>query len=173
MKKLIVLFVLLSLPALGVISKPFGADFDNTGTLRTQDPIDINVKFTSAVAANELQVWDSTAADGATVDTSDSESAAVGDKVACVSVATKAAGKVGKCRVYGKMTLRFAHSGNGGDNLDATFNEEVYLAGPTAGRGMVAGIISPSTSSPLDHPIGVALEAKTATGDIKVFINLL
>ena len=164
MKNLIGLFVLLSLPAMGIITSPMGAGFDNTGSVSRTDEVDLRVKFTAAAAAGEVVVWDTAADDGATVDSTDSESSALGDSAACIAVATQAAGSIGKCRVFGKMSAQ--HSALG-DN--AVAGGPVYVS-PDALGGKVTGITSPGGG---DFKVGTALDASSATAELEIFVNLL
>ena len=159
------LFLLLA-PVLSfaIVTSPMSNNFDNTGAVSRSDVVDIRVKFTAATAAGELQVWDLTADDGATVNSSDGESAGLGDPAACFAVKTQSAGAQGYCRVFGKIVSK--HSGFG-DN--AVAGAAIYLSADQLG-GKVTGITAPAAS---DHKVATALDASSATGDLEVFVNLL
>ena len=162
MKYLLVL--LFTFSAHAIVATPYSNAFDNTGAVSFSDVVDLRVKFTAAASAGDVVSWDSAADDGATVDSTDSESRTLGDAGACVAVAAQAAGSYGKCRVFGKISAN--HSGFG-DNAVAL--GPVYVSADALG-GKVTGITSPAGG---DFKVGTALDASSATESLEIFVNLL
>jgi len=149
-----------TMAAYALITDPMSNQFDNTGTLVKEDKVFIQIKAGEALTAGDVVIFDVTADDGATV----AHTSELGGFSACVVEKTLASGATGKCQVYGKASVN--HSGFG-DN--AVAGSALYASNDALG-GKVTGITSPAAS---DHPIGVALDALSATESIEAFIRLL
>lgn len=158
MRYLFLFFILFS-TAYATINAPMSNQFDNKGALSRADVEDILVKAGEAISAGEAVKYSTTADDGATV----LKVSALTDHPACVALEDIASGKLGKCRIRGKMNAD--HSGFG-DN--AVAGAAVYPSNDALG-GKVTGITSPAGSN---YPIGVFLDASSATEEVEIFVQL-
>jgi hypothetical protein len=155
------LFVLLfSTSAMAIITDPMSNFFDNTGTVIKKDKVFIQVKAGNAVSAGDVVIPSVSADDGATV----VHTSELGGKALCIMAETLAVGGKGLCQVYGYAMVNHSAFGD-----DAVAGSALYASNNASG-GKVSGITSPAAS---DHPIGIALDASSATESIEAFIQLL
>lgn len=164
MKALFLCFMLFASLSAQAMIEPVGRsttlNFDGTPDTRTLEKHFINVIAGGAYAIGTVVTADLTAKDGATVATSATSGLSplcIISPVACVS------GKICKCQKYGLMSSGKFDSTMANAVAGARFYMSTNNAGYISGRG---------TSVATEIPGGIFYDSASASGAVKIFINL-
>ncbi len=158
----IALFAIVSVAHAIVLSPGSGTYVDATGTVVNYDKVWIIVKSATAIARGKVVYPDLTADDGYTVTTTAPQA---GNKALCVTDEAIAAGGTGLCLVRGKHDAVYFEP-IGGVNLTAGY--PIYGSGTTVGYSYAIT----GASVTYQTPIGVGLDASSATGTVDAYISL-
>lgn len=166
MKKLLLALSLMAMAfASFAMIEPVGrsTNLEVDGTIKngTLEQHFINVKNASgsSIAAGKAVVWDLTADDGASVNVS----ASAGQSPACIMVNACSAAALCKCQKYGLYTAALFDS----TGANAVAGSRWYMSTDNAGYISARG-----TSVATEAPGGIFYDAASASGSIKIFINL-
>lgn len=147
---------------IGPVNRSVNVDYAGSVISASLEKHYINVKngASGTLAAGSVVVWDLTADDGYTVNTSTTQT----QSPACVIESSCASGAKCLCQVWGKANVLF----DGGGSPAAVAGARFFLSSTNAGY---AGAISSPNGTQVAG--GVFYDASSATESVEVFINAL